>query len=171
MKVGYSMKQMKTYSLKGGDVSKAWHVIDADGQTLGRLATRVAELLQGKHKPTYSPHLDMGDFVIVVNASRVKVTGNKLEAKIYYRHTGYMGGLKETPLSEMLEKHPERVVEKAVKGMLPRNNLSKALIRHLKVYAGPDHPHDAQVGGSKKREAAPEPAAVAAGASESENQS
>lgn len=144
--------------MKAGEIDKVWHVLDADGQTLGRLATKVAELLMGKHKPTYSPHLDMGDFVIVVNASRIKVTGNKLDGKIYYRHTGYVGGIKETPLREMLEKHPDRVIEKAVKGMLPRNKLAGSLLRHLKVYAGPDHPHEAQV--NRKR------GAIAAVASE-----
>jgi large subunit ribosomal protein L13 len=131
--------------MKAGEVDKAWHVLDADGQTLGRLATKVAGLLMGKHKPSYTRHLDMGDFVIVVNASRVRVTGNKLDGKIYYRHTGYVGGIKETPLREMLERHPDRVIEKAVKGMLPRNKLSGSILRHLKVYAGPDHPHEAQV--------------------------
>ena len=131
--------------MRVGEIDKVWHVLDAEGQTLGRLATRVAELLQGKHKPTYTRHLDMGDFVIVVNASRVRVTGNKLDGKIYYRHTGYVGGIKETPLREMLEKHPDRVIEKAVKGMLPRNKLAGSLLRHLKVYAGPDHSHEAQV--------------------------
>lgn len=131
--------------MKAGEIDKVWHVLDADGQTLGRLATKVAELLMGKHKPTYSPHLDMGDFVIVVNASRIRVTGNKLDGKIYYRHTGYVGGIKETPLREMLERHPDRVIEKAVKGMLPRNKLAGSLLRHFKVYAGPDHPHEAQV--------------------------
>ena len=146
-------KMVKTYSLKAGEIDKAWQVIDADGQTLGRLATQVAILLMGKHKATYSPHLDMGDFVVVVNASRIKVTGNKLEDKLYYRHTGYVGGLKETPLGEMLAKHPERVIEKAVKGMLPRNRLARHLLRHLKVYGGPDHPHEAQVTGSQKRQA------------------
>jgi len=140
--------------MKEGEIEKAWRVLDADGQTLGRLATQVATLLQGKHKPTYSPHLDMGDFVVVVNASRIKVTGNKLDDKKYYRHTGYVGGLKETPLQEMLDKHPDRVVEMAVKGMLPRNKISRHLLRHLKVYGGPDHPHAAQVAGSDKREAA-----------------
>lgn len=135
----------KTYSMRVGEIDKVWHVLDAEGQTLGRLATKVAELLQGKHKPTYTRHLDMGDFVIVVNASRVRVTGNKLDGKIYYRHTGYVGGIKETPLREMLEKHPDRVIEKAVKGMLPRNKLAGSLLRHLKVYAGPDHSHEAQV--------------------------
>jgi large subunit ribosomal protein L13 len=144
----------KTYSLRAKEIEKAWQVIDADGQTLGRLATQVATLLQGKHKPTYSPHLDMGDFVVVVNASRIKVTGNKLEDKIYYRHTGYVGGLKETPLGDMLAKHPDRVIEMAVKGMLPRNKLARHLLRHLKVYAGPEHPHEAQVTGSQKRQAA-----------------
>lgn len=131
--------------MKAREIDKVWHVLDADGQTLGRLATKVAELLMGKHKPTYSRHLDMGDFVIVVNASRVRVTGNKLDGKIYYRHTGYVGGIKETPLREMLERHPDRVIEKAVKGMLPRNKLAGSLLRHLKVYAGPEHPHEAQV--------------------------
>ena len=140
--------------MKEGEIEKAWRVLDADGQTLGRLATQVATLLQGKHKPTYSPHLDMGDFVVVVNASRIKVTGNKLDDKKYYRHTGYVGGLKETPLQEMLDKHPDRVVEMAVKGMLPRNKISRHLLRHLKVYGGPYHPHAAQVAGSDKREAA-----------------
>jgi large subunit ribosomal protein L13 len=144
-------KQMKTYSLKAGEIDKAWHVIDAADETLGRLGTRVAGLLMGKHKPTYSPHLDMGDFVVVVNASRVRVTGNKLEDKVYYHHTGYMGGLKETVLQDMLARHPERVIEKAVKGMLPRNKLSRHVLRHLKVYGGPDHPHEAQVNASRKR--------------------
>lgn len=144
---------MKTYSMKAGEIDKAWQVLDADGQTLGRLATQVATLLLGKHKPTYSPHLDMGDFVVVVNASRIKVTGNKLEDKLYYRHTGYVGGLKETPLADMLQKHPERVMELAVRGMLPRNKLARHQLRHLKVYAGPDHPHAAQVIASQKRQA------------------
>lgn len=144
---------MKTYSMKAGEIEKAWQVIDADGQTLGRLATQVATLLQGKHKPTYTSHLDMGDFVVVTNASRIKVTGNKLEDKLYYRHTGYVGGLKETPLADMLAKHPERVLELAVRGMLPRNRLARHLLRHMKVYAGPEHPHEAQVTGSQKRQA------------------
>jgi large subunit ribosomal protein L13 len=146
------MRQTKTYSLSAKDIDKAWQVIDADGQTLGRLATEVAHLLMGKHKPSYSPHLDMGDFVIVVNASKVRVTGKKLDDKVYYRHSGYMGGLKETVLSDMLEKHPRRVIELAVRGMLPRNRLSRHLLRHLKVYAGPDHPHEAQVNESRKKE-------------------
>jgi len=145
-------KRMKTYSLSAKDIDKAWHVLDAGGQTLGRLSTRVAGLLTGKHKPTYSPHLDMGDFVIIVNADKVRVTGKKLEDKIYYRHTGYMGGLKETTLEDMLERNPRRVIELAVRGMLPRNRLSRHLLRHLKVYAGPDHPHGAQVNESLKKE-------------------
>jgi large subunit ribosomal protein L13 len=165
------LKRMKTYSLKGGDVHKEWHVIDAAGQTLGRLSTRVAAMLQGKHKPEYSPHLDMGDFIVVINASQVKVTGNKLDNKIYYRHTGYMGGLKETPLRDMLQKHPERVIEKAVKGMLPRNKISRHVLRHLKVYPGPEHPHVAQVNGSRKRTGTRVPVATAATTTETENQS
>jgi large subunit ribosomal protein L13 len=148
------MKRTTTYSLKAGEIDKRWRVIDAQGQTLGRLATEVAGLLMGKHKPTYSQHLDMGDFVVVVNAEKVRITGNKMEDKKYYRHTGYMGGLKETNLARMMERHPDRVVEMAVKGMLPRNRLARALLRHLKVYAGPDHPHEAQVNASRKREAA-----------------
>ncbi len=148
------MKRMKTHSLKGAEIEKLWHVVDADGQTLGRLATQVANLLMGKHKPTYSRHLDMGDYVVVVNAEKIRVTGNKLKDKKYYRHTGYMGGIKETTLGVMLQRRPRRVVELAVRGMLPRNRLGRQLYRHLKVYAGPDHPHEAQVNASRKREAA-----------------
>jgi len=136
---------MKTYSLKEKEIVRHWHVIDASGQTLGRLASRVASLLQGKHKPTYSPHLDMGDYVVVVNAEKVHITGKKRTDKVYYRHTGYMGGLKATTLEKMLAKHPQRVIELAVGGMLPRNRLGRRLLRHLKAYAGPDHPHEAQV--------------------------
>lgn len=145
------MKRMTTYSLKGGAIEKGWHVIDAEGRTLGRLATEVAELLRGKHKPSFSPHMDMGDNVIVVNATKINVTGNKRADKIYYRHTGYMGGLKERPLEEMLQKHPERVIELAVRGMLPKNKLGRAQLKHLKVYAGPEHPHEAQVNADRKR--------------------
>ena len=148
------MKRMKTYSLKGAEIEKRWQVVDAEGQTLGRLATQVAGLLMGKHKPAYSPHLDMGDFVIIVNAEKVRVTGNKMEDKKYYRHTGYMGGLKTTNLGTMMERHPDRVIRLAVRGMLPRNRLARHVLRHLKVYAGPDHPHQAQVNASRKREAA-----------------
>jgi large subunit ribosomal protein L13 len=153
---------MNTYSMKASEIDKAWYVVDATDQTLGRVATRVATLLMGKHKATYSPHLDMGDFVVIVNASRIRVTGKKLDDKIYYRHTGYVGGLKETPLRDMLAKHPGRVMESAVKGMLPRNKLARHLLRHMKVYAGPDHPHEAQVTASQKRHKAPAPQPVAA---------
>ena len=153
---------MMTYSLKGGDIEKGWHVVDADGQTLGRLASNVASLLRGKHKPTYSPHLDMGDNVIIVNAAKVKVTGKKLADKIYYRHTGYMGGLKEQRLQEMMAKHPDRVVELAVRGMLPKNRLGRKIFGRLKVYAGPDHPHEAQVNAGGKRKTEGQVAAVAA---------
>ena len=142
---------MKTYSLSAKDIEKDWVVVDAAGQILGRLATRVAGLLMGKHKVSYSPHLDMGDYVIVVNATQIKVTGNKLEDKIYYRHTGYMGGLKEENLGTLLARRPERVVELAVRGMLPRNKLAKHVLRHLTVYAGPAHPHEAQINISRKR--------------------
>lgn len=145
------MKRMRTYSLKAGEIDKAWQVIDANGQTLGRLSTRVASLLMGKHKPTYSPHLDMGDFVVIVNADKVRLTGNKVEDKIYYRHTGYMGGLKETTLGEMLQRRPQRVLELAVRGMLPRSKMGRHVLGHMKVYAGPEHPHVAQVNASLKR--------------------
>ncbi len=161
------MKRTKTYSLKKAEIHKAWHVIDASGQTLGRLSTEVAGLLMGKHKPTYSPHLDMGDFVVVVNAEKIRVTGKKLDDKIYYRHTGYVGGLKETTLGDMLQRKPRRVLELSVKGMLPRNKLGRHLLGHLKVYAGPEHPHEAQVRASDKRQGETgEPVAVAAAASE-----
>jgi large subunit ribosomal protein L13 len=140
---------MKTYSLKAKEVEPTWHVVDADGQALGRLASSVALLLRGKHRPTYTPHLDNGDFVIVVNAAKVRLTGAKAGQKTYYRHTGYPGGLKETILEKMMEKHPDRVVQRAVKGMLPHNRLSRKLLGHLKVYGGPDHPHTAQVNAGK----------------------
>ncbi len=140
------MKNMKTYSLKGKEIVNNWKVLDAQGQTLGRLASEAARLLMGKHKPSYTRHLPMGDFVVVVNAARVRVTGNKLANKIYYRHSGYMGGLKETTMRTLMESRPERVMELAVKRMLPQNKLGDALFRRLKVYAGPEHPHQAQVG-------------------------
>ncbi len=135
---------MKTYSTKKVEIKRDWHVIDASGRTLGRLSTEVAQLLKGKHKPIYSRNLDTGDFVIVVNAEKVRVTGNKASQKIYYRHSGYPGGLKERTFEQMIEKHPTRVVEHAVKGMLPKNPLGRAMFRKLKVYAGPTHPHQAQ---------------------------
>ena len=136
---------MKTYSVKASDIEPEWHVIDASGQTLGRLASQVARLLLGKHKPMYAPYFNTGDFVIVVNAEKVRVTGDKAKKKIYYRHSGYPGGLKATPYEKMLIKHPTRIIEHAVKGMLPNNRLGAAMFRHLKVYVGPDHPHQAQV--------------------------
>jgi large subunit ribosomal protein L13 len=145
---------MKTYSLKAKEVEQTWHVIDADGQSLGRLATHVAGLLRGKHRPTYAPHLDNGDFVIVVNAAKVRLTGNKAGQKTYYRHTGYPGGLKETVLDKMMDRHPDRVVQKAVKGMMPHNRLSRQQLRHLKIYEGPEHPHAAQVNAGKAKETA-----------------
>ena len=148
------MKRMKTYSLKGGDIDKRWHVLDAADHTLGRLASQVASLLMGKHKPDFTKHLDMGDFVVVGNAAKVRITGNKLQDKMDYRPTGYMGGRKTIPLARMMERRPERVIEMAVRGMLPRNRLGRHVHRHLKVYAGPDHPHQAQVNASRKREAA-----------------
>ena len=135
---------MRTYSPKLGDVQRQWHVIDATDVVLGRLATQAATLLRGKHKPIYAPHVDTGDFVIIVNAGKVALTGNKREKKMAYRHSGYPGGLRETPYSELLDKHPEKAVEKAVKGMLPHNTLGRAMLRKLKVYAGPVHPHQAQ---------------------------
>lgn len=127
------------------DANQAWHVVDAQDQVLGRLATRVASVLRGKHKPTYTPNADIGDFVIVVNADKVKLTGNKVTGKSYYRHSGYIGGLKETTAGKVLaSKHPERVIEWAVRGMLPKSRLGDRLFTKLKVYAGPDHPHEAQ---------------------------
>ena len=140
---------MKTYSTKAKDIDRKWHVVDASGETLGRLATRVASLLMGKNNPQYVPYLDTGDFVIVLNASKVRVTGNKMKQKIYYRHSGYPGGLKSVTLERMLQTHPTRVIEYAVKGMLPHNRLGNAMFKKLKVYEGGDHPHRAQVGNSK----------------------
>jgi large subunit ribosomal protein L13 len=138
---------MKTYSTKASDIKREWHVIDASGQTLGRLASEVARLLLGKHKPIYVPHLDTGDYVIVINADKIRVTGNKVEQKLYYRHSGYPGALKSTSLAEMMKTQPTRVIEHAVRGMLPKNPLGRAMFKKLKVYAGPNHPHQAQVKG------------------------
>lgn len=133
-----------TYMAKPGQVERVWYVIDAEGQTLGRLAARVAAILRGKHKPEYTPHVDTGDFVIVVNAEKVNLTGNKLDKKIYYRHSGYPGGLREMTARQMLQKHPERVIKRAVWGMLPSGPLARKQFKKLRVYAGPDHPHQAQ---------------------------
>jgi large subunit ribosomal protein L13 len=135
---------MKTYSAKPHEIEQAWRLVDADGRTLGRLATEIADVLRGKHKPVYTPHVDTGDFVVVVNAEKVRVTGKKLEQKIYYRHSGYPGGLHERTLAEQLERRPEEVIRRAVRGMLPKNKLAAAQLRKLKIYAGPEHPHAAQ---------------------------
>ena len=135
---------MKTYTAREGDIQRRWLLVDAEGKTLGRLATQVAMALRGKHKPIYTPHMDTGDFVIVVNADKVRLTGTKPEKKMYFRHTMYPGGVRWTRLTELLAKHPERVIEKAVKGMVPRNRLGRAMVKKLKVYAGPQHPHIAQ---------------------------
>ncbi|MGB2584124.1 MAG: 50S ribosomal protein L13, partial [Dehalococcoidia bacterium] len=133
------------YSTKASDIERKWLVMDASGKTLGRLASEIASILKGKHKPIYSPHLDVGDYVIVVNAAEIKVTGNKLTQKIYYRHSGYPGGLKSITLGRMMETHPTRVIEYAVKGMLPHNRLGAAMFKKLKVYPGAEHPHQSQV--------------------------
>jgi len=135
---------VKTYSAKKSDIQREWFVVDAAGQNLGRLATRIATLLRGKHKPIFTPSMDTGDFVIVVNADKIAVTGRKLDQKMYYRYSGYPGGLTETSLRRMLETHPTRVVEFAVRGMLPKNRLGRAMLKKLKVYAGATHPHEAQ---------------------------
>jgi large subunit ribosomal protein L13 len=135
---------MRTYTPKITDIQRRWLVVDAEGKVLGRLASEIAQLLRGKHKPMYTPHLDTGDFVVVINADKVRLTGDKAEKKTYFRHTGYMGGAKLIPFRDMQEKHPERIIDLAVKGMLPKNNLGRLMRRKLKVYAGPDHPHAAQ---------------------------
>lgn len=134
----------KTYMAKPGEVQREWYVVDATDKILGRLSTEIARMLRGKHKPEYTPHVDVGDFIVVINAEKVKVTGRKLDQKLYYRHTGYPGGLKSITLRRQLEKFPERVIEAAVKGMLPRGPLGRQMFKKLKVYAGPDHPHEAQ---------------------------
>ena len=135
---------MRTYTPKPGDIQRQWHVIDATDVVLGRLASQTATLLRGKHKPTFAPHVDAGDFVIIINAEKVALTGAKLEQKKAYRHSGYPGGLRATSYSEMLEKHPTRAVEKAIRGMLPKNSIGRAQLTKLKVYAGAEHPHAAQ---------------------------
>ncbi|MEX2527963.1 MAG: 50S ribosomal protein L13 [Gemmatimonadota bacterium] len=135
---------MKTVTPKAEDIQAHWWVVDASGQTLGRLATEVARVLRGKHKPIFTPHLDTGDHVVVINASRIRVSGNKADQKTYFRHTGYMGHEKHVPFSRMMETYPERVIELAVKGMLPKNALGRTLRKKLRVYAGPDHPHESQ---------------------------
>ena len=138
------MKQNKTYSPKAADVQRDWYVVDATDLPLGRLASEVAVRLRGKHKPTYAPHVDGGDFIVVVNAEKVAVTSGKSQTKIYYRHSGYPGGIRSRTLEEMLDRKPEDVIRRAVKGMLPRNKMARKQLLKLKVYAGPDHPHAAQ---------------------------
>ena len=135
---------MRTYTPRPGDVERVWHVIDATDVVLGRLATQTATLLRGKHKPVFAPHVDTGDFVVIINADKVALTGNKREQKVAYRHSGYPGGLKVTGYTDLLAEHPEKAVEKAVRGMLPKTSLGRAMLRKLKVYAGPEHPHTAQ---------------------------
>jgi large subunit ribosomal protein L13 len=135
---------MKTYTAKPGEITRDWYLVDADGQTLGRLATQIADPLRGKRKPQYTPHVDTGDFVVVVNAEKITVTGQKLDQKRYYRHSGYPGGLRSRTLREQLDRRPTEVLRKAVKGMLPRNRLARQQLTKLKIYAGPEHPHEAQ---------------------------
>ncbi|TVR54510.1 MAG: 50S ribosomal protein L13 [Gemmatimonadales bacterium] len=135
---------MKTYTPKRGDIDHQWWVVDATDKPLGRLATEVARIIRGKHKPEFTPHLDTGDFVVVLNASQVKLTGNKADQKTYFRYTGYMGGEKHIPFKRMIQTHPDRVIELAVKGMLPKNALGRQLRKKLKVYAGDEHPHQGQ---------------------------
>lgn len=135
---------MKTYVTKPADVERNWYVVDAEGQTLGRMASRIAAILRGKHKPTFSPSVDCGDYVIVLNADKITVTGRRMDQKMYYRHSGYPGGIKSISLREQLERHPTRAVELAVKGMLPKNKLGRKMIKKLKVYTGSEHPHQAQ---------------------------
>ena len=135
---------MRTYMAKAGEVQRKWYLIDAEGKTLGRVATEVARILRGKHKPIYTPHVDTGDHVIVINAAKVKVTGKKYTNKLYYRHTGYPGGIKVTNFADLLRRKPEQVIEKAVWGMIPHNRLGRKIFKKLRVYPGPDHPHAAQ---------------------------
>lgn len=152
--VATKTKRMKTYSARPSEIEALWQVLDASGRPLGRLAGEVARLLQGKHRPTYTPHLLTGDFVVVINASQVGITGKKPEGKMYYRYSGYHGGLKVISLRDQLAKHPDRVIQHAVKGMLPQSALGRQMLGRLKVYAGSDHPHQAQVTGTMKRQAA-----------------
>jgi large subunit ribosomal protein L13 len=135
---------MKTYNAKPGEIERRWYIVDADGKNLGRLATQIADTLRGKTKPQYTPHVDTGDFVVVVNAEKIAVTGKKLDEKVYYRHSGYPGGLKQRTLREQLDRRPTEVLRTAVKGMLPKNRLAARQLTKLKIYAGPEHPHEAQ---------------------------
>ncbi len=136
---------MKSYMAKTNEVDRKWYVIDAEGKVLGRLATEIATILSGKHKPIYTPHVDTGDFVIVINAEKVKLTGKKMDQKSHFYHTGYPGGLKEVPYKRLIQEHPERIIELAVKGMLPKSSLGRKMIKKMKVYGGADHKHEAQM--------------------------
>ncbi|OPL16561.1 MAG: 50S ribosomal protein L13 [delta proteobacterium MLS_D] len=138
---------MKTYSAKSGDIARQWYLYDADGKVLGRLASDIARRLRGKNSPFYTPHVDTGDFVVVVNAGKIMLTGRKSAEKMYYHHSGYPGGLKATTAKQMLEKHPDRILRNAVKGMLPKNSLGRKMLKKLKIYAGSEHPHEAQLSG------------------------
>ena len=140
----------RLHQTRAGDLKPGWHVLDAEGRTLGRLSSEIAVLLQGKHKPEYVPYLNTGDFVVVINAEKVRVTGKKLEQKMYYRHSGYPGGLKERTLADVLERTPTRVIEHAVKGMLPKNSIGRRMLSRLKLYVGGEHPHEAQIRGEQK---------------------
>ena len=135
---------MRTFTQKQEEIERNWYIVDAEGETLGRLASRIAPILKGKHKPVYTPHLDCGDYVIIVNAEKVRVTGRKMDQKLYYRHSGYPGGLRSISLRDQLAKHPERVLQAAIRGMLPKNKLGRRMLKKLKVYAGDSHPHQAQ---------------------------
>ncbi|MDR9389916.1 MAG: 50S ribosomal protein L13 [Wenzhouxiangella sp.] len=134
----------KTYSARAQDIHRHWHLVDADGKTLGRLASEVAKRLRGKHKPEYTPHVDTGDYVVIINAEKINVTGNKMTDKMYHRHTGYIGNLKSVPLDKLLATHPERAIQQAVKGMMPKGPLGREMLTKLKIYAGGDHPHAGQ---------------------------
>ena len=135
---------MKTFSAKNNDIDRSWYLVDAQNKTLGRLSTEIATRLRGKHKPIYTPHVDTGDYIVVVNASKIRVTGNKMTDKVYYKHTGFIGNLKSVNLETMLEKYPEKVLMKSVRGMLPKSKLGNAMIKKLRVFAGPEHTHTAQ---------------------------
>ncbi len=135
---------MKTYSARPQDIRREWHLIDADGKTLGRLSTEIARRLRGKHKPEYTPHMDTGDYIVIINAEKVAVTGNKMSDKMYHHHTGYIGNLKSISLEKLLARKPEKVIQNAVKGMMPKGPLGRAMLSKLKIYAGPEHPHAAQ---------------------------
>jgi len=148
-------QNQKTYSPRASEIVRAWRLVDADGQTLGRLATRIASYLRGKHLTTFAQHMDVGDFVVVINASRIRLTGNKARDRFYYRHSNYPGGFKSVALGEVLARHPERVIKHSVRGMLPHNALGRKMLRKLKVYAGAEHPHGAQFRASEKQQRTP----------------